>query len=67
MKKSPKDNENKFDEEDCFCLVCLELLTNSQLNEQWIQCINCKMWLHIECVSDDVNYVCYSYVFDTEY
>jgi len=59
-KKAPKEKENRSDDEDCFCLVCLETFGNSRPNEQWIQCIECKMWSHVECVGDDKNYVCHN-------
>ncbi|XP_059053650.1 uncharacterized protein LOC131847939 [Achroia grisella] len=59
-KNEAKDKENKSDDEDCFCLVCLETFSNSKRNEQWIQCTQCKMWSHVECVNDDANYVCHN-------
>lgn len=59
-KNAAKDKENQYDDEDCFCLVCLETFSNSRPNEEWIQCIECKMWSHAECVNDDANYVCHN-------
>ncbi|CAG4952523.1 unnamed protein product [Parnassius apollo] len=59
-KKAVKGKENKSDDEDCFCLVCLETFSNSRPNEQWIQCTKCKMWSHAECVNDDANYECHN-------
>ncbi|KAK9873402.1 hypothetical protein WA026_022462 [Henosepilachna vigintioctopunctata] len=40
QRRQIKGKENKSDDEDCFCLVCLESFGNSRSNEQWIiQCI----------------------------
>ncbi|XP_053611421.1 uncharacterized protein LOC128675910 [Plodia interpunctella] len=58
-RKEDKEN-NKSDDEDCFCLVCLESFSSSRPNEQWTQCMECKMWSHVECVNDDENYVCHN-------
>ncbi|CAK1593712.1 unnamed protein product [Parnassius mnemosyne] len=59
-KKAAKGKENKSDDEDCFCLVCLDTFSNSRPNEQWMQCTKCKMWSHAECINDDANYVCHN-------
>jgi hypothetical protein len=58
--KAANGKENKSDDEDCFCLVCLETFSNSRPNEKWIQCMECKMWSHAECVKDDAIYVCHN-------
>ncbi|CAH1984558.1 unnamed protein product [Acanthoscelides obtectus] len=34
-KKAPKEKEDRSDDEDCFCLVCLETFGNSRPNEQF--------------------------------
>lgn len=62
-KKATEEKENikksiSSDEDDCFCLVCLEPFSNSMHNEQWIQCIECKNWSHAACINDDVHYTC---------
>lgn len=54
-KKAAKDKENKSDDEDCFCLVCLVTFSNSRPNEQWIQCMECQMLSHAECGNDEAN------------
>lgn len=37
------------DEENVFCLVCVEPFRNSRSKERWIQCQNCAMWAHMAC------------------
>lgn len=56
-KKALKEKENESDDADYFCLVCLE--NYSRPNEKWIQCTECEMWSHLECVDDDKGYVCH--------
>ena len=47
------------DEEECFCLVCIEPFSNSRLKETWLQCVMCKNWAHKECTPYGVsNYIC---------
>uniref|UniRef100_A0A2H1VA32 SFRICE_041261 n=1 Tax=Spodoptera frugiperda TaxID=7108 RepID=A0A2H1VA32_SPOFR len=58
-KKAAEEKENISDDDDCYCLVCLETFVNSRPNEQWVQCLSCKMWSHAECVHDDANYICH--------
>ena len=36
-------------EEECFCLVCIEPYSNSLPGESWFQCYYCKGWAHDEC------------------
>ena len=62
-KKGKKDLsiENSSDEEnDCFCLVCHDLYSNSLPNEKWVQCIECKNWSHAACTKDEPYYVCHN-------
>ena len=55
------------DEDEDFCLVCLEPWSNSKCNEMWIQCTSCKMWSHEDCADThgSVTYVCHNC--DSEY
>jgi len=43
-KQKPKQNVsiNSSDEEEWFCLVCLEPYSNSRPSECWVQCTSCK-------------------------
>jgi len=47
--KKAKLNHESTDEEDSFCLVCMENYNLSKSNEEWIQCNDCKFWTHTEC------------------
>ncbi|CAF4890988.1 unnamed protein product [Pieris macdunnoughi] len=43
--------------EDCHCLVCDEAYNNSK--GDWVECIACKMWAHVGCVTGDtISFVC---------
>lgn len=54
-------NRKSSDDEDCFCLVCLELFSNSLPNEKWVQCGHCKNWSHLACTQADSSYyVCHN-------
>lgn len=64
LRKSSKprkvaESEDEEDEE-CFCLVCVESYSNSKHREKWIQCYYCKGWAHVECtgVARSGAYVC---------
>ncbi|XP_030760721.1 uncharacterized protein LOC115885835 [Sitophilus oryzae] len=59
-KESSKDSTD--DEEDaCFCLVCVEPFKNSKPGEKWVQCMDCKMWSHEACISQEFAYfICHN-------
>lgn len=46
--KKAKLNHDSTDEEDSYCLVCMENYNSSKSNEEWIQCNDCKFWTHTE-------------------
>lgn len=54
------DSSTDEDEENCFCLVCLEPYQGSRSKEVWIQCLECKGWSHEECTKGDRFYVCHN-------
>ncbi|XP_050506078.1 uncharacterized protein LOC126884227 [Diabrotica virgifera virgifera] len=58
MKKIDEDCIDS-DEEDCFCLYCMDKYKNSASGENWIQCSNCKMWAHEACADNPgIFFVC---------
>lgn len=59
-KKSKILKEDSEDEEGYYCLVCVESYGRSKPGENWIQCIECKMWSHEECVGQTFSYVCHN-------
>lgn len=66
-RKRPQKKKQKFlnedsdeDEENYFCLVCVESYGRSGNGEKWIQCLECKMWSHEECAGQTFSYVCHN-------
>lgn len=56
-KKKVKPNDDEEDENNCFCLCCLEPFTNSKAKEKWIECVECKGWSHVACTAGELNYI----------
>ena len=57
------NDDSSSEEEETYCLVCVEPYSNSRPREKWIQCSECKGWAHIECSSTEntiVSYVCHN-------
>lgn len=59
-KRLTAGDEEEEAENNCFCLVCLEAYANSRSNEQWVQCLECKGWAHVDCTGDERHYVCHN-------
>jgi hypothetical protein len=58
---SKRQNKRKhpMDDTDAACLFCQDKFSSSTAGEQWIQCIVCGQWAHVDCAgSDDVHYSC---------
>lgn len=51
-------SSSESDEEDCFCLVCMDKYTNSKPGEEWVKCSRCNLWAHFECTGKSLIYVC---------
>ncbi|CAG2204629.1 unnamed protein product [Mytilus edulis] len=58
--KQMRKSNNSDDEDECFCLVCLEPYSNSKSRESWIQCTSCKEWAHEECTKGDKIFICHN-------
>ncbi|XP_060843181.1 uncharacterized protein LOC132923302 [Rhopalosiphum padi] len=50
--KMTKENNYTSDEDETFCLVCMETFSSSKPNEQWIECSKCKFWTHVDCARE---------------
>ncbi|RXN07766.1 endochitinase A1-like protein [Labeo rohita] len=50
--------ESSSDDEECFCLVCVEPFSNSRPKETWVKCVKCNKWAHDACTSGQAIYVC---------
>ena len=52
------------DDEDWYCLICVEPYSNSRPREKWIQCSTCRGWSHEECLGTDggiiLYYICHN-------
>lgn len=60
-KNVPKSDEcDSEEEEESFCLVCMEAFSTSRANEMWVQCTSCRMWAHEECTPQDPTYLCHN-------
>ncbi|KAF2882518.1 hypothetical protein ILUMI_23654 [Ignelater luminosus] len=49
--KENLSTENSSEGEDYFCLICLELFSNSLPKEKWMQCLDCKKWSNAVCTT----------------
>ena len=49
LKKNIKSKENSSS--DVTCVNCFDSYLESKENEDWIQCIVCKNWFHLNCVN----------------
>lgn len=57
VKKKVLKSDSESEPEEWFCLACGEAYENS--NEEWIQCIMCKMWAHVKCATGNkISFVC---------
>ena len=43
-----KSRKNVIEDEEV-CIVCLSPWLSSKSGEQWVQCISCSGWAHVEC------------------
>lgn len=53
-----KNDDIEKQNDDYFCLCCLESFSNSRSNEKWVQCLECKNWSHEECTKGELQYIC---------
>ena len=44
--KSQASTPESSEDEEWFCLVCMEPYSNSRPGENWVQCASCKLWAH---------------------
>lgn len=64
VKNSRKKRHDSQDEENCFCICCLEPYSNSKSKEKWVECLECKAWAHEACTAGEVSYVCHNCMSD---
>jgi len=51
QKKRKIDTSSDSDDEEWYCLICVEPYSNSKAREKWVQCVACKDWAHEECTA----------------
>lgn len=57
VKRKVLKSDSESEPDEWFCLACGESYENS--NEEWIQCIMCKMWAHVKCATGNkISFVC---------
>lgn len=60
-KSRPAVGDSSDEEEECFCLVCLEPFSNSKSREKWVQCMICNGWSHEACTPGMMDYyICHN-------
>lgn len=54
---SESDAENDL---EWYCLICCDSYSNSRPREEWVECVMCKNWAHLQCLDKDnvTTYVC---------
>ncbi|ROI96430.1 Retrotransposon Gag-like protein 6 [Anabarilius grahami] len=57
-KSKPKKIQDSSDDENEFCIVCLESFSRSR--EVWLQCWSCKAWAHKDCTDGRDFYTCHN-------
>ena len=55
-----RDCSSDKEDDDTYCLVCLDPFSNSKSREQWVQCFQCKKWSHEKCVEAGTTYICHN-------
>lgn len=56
-KSSSSSTENDV---DCLCLKCLKPWSKSKSGQEWVQCLDCKKWVHVKCVNNAERYICHN-------
>lgn len=58
-RKVLQDSDGESEEDDYFCLICCEPFDQSRAGEEWVQCLVCKKWSHVNCTKGNVlSYTC---------
>ena len=57
-RKSQASTAESSEDEEWFCLVCMEPYSNSRPGEKWVQCPSCKLWAHDDCIPGGSYYIC---------
>ena len=57
-KKRTSVMSSSDEEDECFCVVCMDTYNNSKLGEKWVKCSYCKHWAHEACTDGGFLFVC---------
>lgn len=59
VSKKILQSSDESDKDECICLVCSEVWSDSKPGEKWIQCEDCKEWAHKKCVQvTGLHFIC---------
>ena len=58
LRSSKKHLEQSSSVSDMFCIIYLELYSESASGEIWRRCIICKSWAHKCCVTSSIRFKC---------
>ena len=60
-KKKKTNTPPESDEDEYYCLICLETYSTSRSGDSWIQCQGgCKQWSHVACTDGSRYYMCHN-------
>ncbi|KAK0087551.1 hypothetical protein PV326_005154 [Microctonus aethiopoides] len=49
-----KRRKSESEEDETFGLECTESYSSSVSEEEWVQCITCKLWAHTKCANGNI-------------
>lgn len=57
-----KDKKSASSNDDWYCLICFEAYSYSRQGQEWICCIQCEEWAHLDCITDDdeISFICHN-------
>lgn len=55
-----KNPSSSSEDDEYFCLVCMEPWSNSKGGEKWVRCLICHLWAHVACTKGDKLYYCHN-------
>ena len=66
-RKKTTSTLSSSDEDDWFCIVCMDTYNNSKPGEKWTKCSYCEHWAHEACTEGGLLFVCVHCESDSEF